>query len=357
MHQHPIHAFLEALRDSDGSDLHLAPGHLPHIRRNGMLHPVSDDPLADDQIGALLDPVTPDRVRAAWEAGAVADFAYDAGPELGRFRVNAYRSLGARGAVIRAVPRALPSAEDLALPVALHDLVHLQSGLLLITSKAGDGKSTTLAWLVDQVNQLGSRHIATVEDPVEYVHLPRPGTVISQRELGADVPSTAAALKGVLRQDPDLVVVGEISDLETLELALALAETGHLVAATLPAPSPPAAISRLIELVETHRLPQLRRKLAECLQGVVSQRLLPRLHRPGRVAAFEILLRTDSTAQMIRTGEGDLLTPMGTVRSGMQTMDYALACLAIQQEIAEETALARARRPEHVRALIRGDAT
>lgn len=355
MDQLPIHAFLQALRDSDGSDLHLSPGHLPHVRKNGMLQPVSDGLLSDGQIALLLEPITPERAKAAWAAGELADCSYDAGAALGRFRINLYRSLGARGAVIRAVPRALPTAEELGLPATLHDLVHLRSGLVLITGKAGEGKSTTLGWLVDQVNQQGTRHIATVEDPVEFVHHPRPGTVITQRELGADVPSTGAALKGVLRQDPDLVVVGEIRDLETLDFALTLAETGHLVAGTMHAPSPPVAISRIMDLIEAHRQPQVRRQLAECLQAVVSQRLLPRAHRAGRVAAFEILVRTDATANMIRTGDGDLLTPMSVVGSGMQTMDYALACLAIQREITDETALALARRPEQVRALIAGE--
>jgi twitching motility protein PilT len=353
--QLPIHAFLKALRDSDGSDLHLSPGHLPHVRKNGMLHAVSDEPVSDAQIAALLHPITPDRIRIAWETGELADFSYDAGPPLGRFRLNGYRSLGARGAVIRAVPHALPPAEELGLPAALHDLVHLRSGLVLITGKAGEGKSTTLAWLVDQVNQLGTRHIATLEDPVEFVHRPRAGTVITQRELGTDVPSTSAALKAVLRQDLDLFIVGEIRDVETLDLALTLSETGHLVAGTMHAPSPPVAISRMLDLVDAHRQPQVRRQLAECLQAVVSQRLLPRLHRGGRVAAFEILFRTDATANMIRTGEGDLLTPMSVAGSGMQTMDHALAWLAIQQEISDETALALARRPEQVRALIAGD--
>lgn len=354
MDQPPIHSLLKALRECAGSDLHLSPGHLPHVRRNGILQPLSDEPLVDGQIAALLGPIMPEGAAAAWEGGGLADFSYDAGPELGRFRLNAYRTLGARGAVIRAVPRALPSAEELGLPAVLHDLVHLRNGLVLITGKAGEGKSTTLAWLVDQVNQLGTRHIATLEDPVEYVHLPLPGTVITQRELGLDVPSTAAALKGVLRQDPDLVVIGEIRDVETLDLALTLSETGHLVLGTMHAPSPPVAVSRILDLVEAHRQPQVRRQLAECIQAVVTQRLLPRFRREGRVAAFEILLRTDATANMIRTGDGDLLTPMSIAGSGMQTLDYALACLAIQQEIAPETALALARRPEHVRTLIAG---
>lgn len=354
MDHEPIHDFLQALRESDGSDLHLSPGHLPHVRRNGILCPLADEPLANEQIRSLLDPITPARSKAAWDAGAPADFAHDAGP-LGRFRVNAYRCREGHGAVIRAVPKELPSADDLGLPGAVQELAHLRSGLVLVTGKAGEGKSTTLAWLVDQVNQLGSRHIVTIEDPVEFHHIPKPGTVITQRELGDDVPTVTDALKGVLRQDPDMIVVGEVRDPETLGLVLTLSETGHLVVGTMHAPSAPLAVSRIMDMVDTHRQAQTRRQLAECFQAVVAQRLLPRMHRPGRIAAFEILLRTDATANMIRTADGDLLTPMNVAGSGMQTMDYALACLAIQQEIPLELATRLARRPEHVRALICGE--
>ncbi|HEV7627972.1 MAG TPA: PilT/PilU family type 4a pilus ATPase [Streptomyces sp.] len=351
----PIHDFLEALRQSDGSDLHLSPGHLPHVRKNGILRPLADEALSEEQIRSLLEPITPERSRAAWDAGTPADFAYEANG-AGRFRVNAYRSRRGRGAVIRAVPRELPSAEDLGLPTAVHDLVRLRGGLVLVTGKAGEGKSTTLAWLVDQVNQLGTSHIVTIEDPVEFEHVPQSGSVITQRELGEDVPTVADALKGVLRQDPDMIVVGEIRDPETLALALTLSETGHLVVGTMHASSAPLAVSRIMDMVETHRQPQTRRQLAECFQAVVAQRLLPRMHRPGRIAAFEVLLRTDATANMIRTADGDLLTPMSVGGSGMQSMDFALACLAIQQEISPELATQLARRPDHVRALIGGEA-
>lgn len=352
MNQLPIQHLLRALRDSAGSDLHLSPGHLPHVRRNGILRPIAEERLTSEQIHGLIAPAAPDRARTAWQSGAPADFAYDGGPELGRFRVNAYRSRRGNGAVIRAVPREIPSAEELGIPAALHDVVHLRSGLVLITGKAGEGKTTTLAWLVDQMNQLGRSHIVTIEDPVEYEHVPRAGTVITQRELGEDVPTVADALKGVLRQDPDVIVVGEIRDDETLTLALTLSETGHLVIGSMHATSAPLAISRILDMVETHRQAQTRRQLAECFQAVIAQRLLPRLGRPGQVCAFEILLRSDATANMIRSAEGDLLTPMSVAGCGMQTMDYALACLAIQQEISVDVAARNARRPDNLSSLI-----
>ena len=341
--------YLTALRTAAGSDLHLAPGDIPRVRQNGIVVQIPDAArLQGDDVRLLLEPITPARAMDAWTADMQADFSYNAGPELGHFRIAAYQSRAGHSAVIRAVPRDVPTAEELGLPPSVQNLVNLRSGLILVVGRAGEGKSTTLAWLIDQINQTRCAHIITIEDPVEFEHRPALSS-IAQRELGSDVLSFADALKAALRHGPDVIMVGEIRDPETLGLALRAAETGHLVLATLHAPSAPLTISRVLDMVDTHRQEQTRRQFAECFQAIISQTLVPQSGRPGRIAAFEVLLRNDATSQIIKTGQGDLEAPMGIADSQMQTMNKALTDLVLQGWITPATALAFARDPDRVR--------
>ncbi len=352
MSTHAIHSYLQALRDSAGSDLHLSPGDLPRVRQNGIVVPLpTARVLTSRDVAALVEPIAPERALAGWRTDLQADFSYDGGPELGQFRIIVYQSRAGHSAVVRAVPRLIPTADDLGLPDPVQNLVHLHSGLVLVVGRAGEGKSTTLAWFVNQINQTRGAHIVTFEDPVEYQHQPAL-SAITQRELGTDVHSFADALRAAMRQGPDVIVIGEIRDTETLALALRAAESGHLVLATLHAPSAALTPSRVLDLVDTHRQEQTRRQLAECLRAVVSQTLVPRKGKPGRRAAFEVLLRNDATSQIIRTGHGDLEGPMGILDSGMQTLNRALTDLVLQDWITVETALAYSRTPERLRAAL-----
>ena len=342
-----IDDLLRYLADKGGSDLHLAAGLAPRIRRRGELELVEGaELLSDHALLTLLQPITD---RDAWESyreDGDLDFAY-AIPGVGRFRANLLRQERGAAAVFRRIPEEILSAEELGLPQAVAGLADLTRGLVLVTGPTGSGKSTTLAAVIDRINRTSARHIVTIEDPVEFMHENR-RSVVSHREVGSDVPSFEAALRSVVRQDADVVLVGEMRDLATVSLAIRAAEMGSLVFGTLHTNGASKTIDRLVGVFPADEQPQVRTTLAESLAAVVSQQLLPTADGKGRVAAHEILLRTSGLANIIREGNTPMLISViqGGRSQGMQTLDEALAILVAAGKVAKEAALRKVSDPE-----------
>ncbi|MGE0435294.1 MAG: PilT/PilU family type 4a pilus ATPase, partial [Planctomycetota bacterium] len=330
------------------SDLHLAVGRPPMLRISGELVPLELPPLTGPDMRILLYSILSVRQRAAYELERELDFALqlDRG---NRFRINAYYQRGSMAASLRAIPTKVPDAESLQLPKSLMEMCRKPHGLMLVVGPTGSGKTTTLACLIDAINRERSCRIITIEDPIEYSHVGVKAT-IDQRELHDDTKSFASALKYVLRQDPDVILVGEMRDLETIGSALTAAETGHLVLATLHTNDAAQAIDRIIDVFPSHQQGQARSQLAASLVGVVSQRLLPRADGRGRVPAFEILGATTAVRTLIREDKmHQALGVMETSRSeGMVTMDRALHDLLKANLITRTEALRYARHPQQV---------
>ncbi len=321
------------------SDLHLAAGRPPIVRIDGDLHRLSARPLSDADVRMLLYSIMNGRQRSQYDIEREVDFAI-AVDNGRRFRVNAYHQKGRMAAALRAIPSTPPDARDLNIPEVVLDLGTRPQGLLLVVGPTGAGKSTTLACLLDRVNRTRPCRIITIEDPVEYVHESQMATV-DQRELYADTRSFSAALKFILRQDPDVILVGEMRDLETISSALTAAETGHLVLATLHANDAVQAIDRVIDVFPAHQQGQARAMLASCLLGVVSQRLLPRREGSGRVGAFEILIGNSAVRAQIRDEKLHqiLSTIERSAGEGMVTMDFAMKRLYEEGEVRYEDAV------------------
>jgi twitching motility protein PilT len=321
------------------SDLHLAVGRAPQVRISGRLQPLGRRPLSDGDLRGLLYSILSTRQRSHYEVEREIDFgiAMEGGR---RFRVNAYFQKGRMAAALRAIPNVVPSPEALGIPDSVLELANRPQGLLLVVGPTGAGKSTTQACLVDRINRTRACRIITIEDPVEYVH-PSVLATVDQREVFADTQSFAAALKYILRQDPDVIMVGEMRDLETISSALTAAETGHLVMATLHANDAIQAIDRIIDVFPSHQQAQARAMLAGGLLGVVSQRLIPRREGGGRVGAFEVLTGTPAIRNLIRENKlHQARSAMETAqRDGMVTLDTALKRLYEQGEISYEDAL------------------
>jgi twitching motility protein PilT len=286
------------LAEADGSDLHLSAGRRPVMRVHGDMRPIDALPaFTEEQVQALLAEVMPERVHAEFERRHDADFSYEV-PGVVRLRGNAYRSRRGVGAVFRVVPARIRTAEELNLPQAVRDFCHLSKGLVVVTGPTGSGKSTTLAAMVDLANRTRSEHIITIEDPIEFVHEDRKCTV-TQREVHTHTESFAVALRAALREDPDIVLVGEMRDLETMQIAIETAETGHLVFATLHTNTAASTVDRIIDVFPADRQNQIRTMLASSLKGVISQ-VLCRRKGGGRVAALELLVVDSAVAAMIR---------------------------------------------------------
>jgi len=313
---------LGTLRARKGSDLHVASGRPVKARLHGDLEPLTEQPLDPDEVADLLRPIVPDDTWASFLETGDADLAWQS-PEVGRFRVNLFRDRGGPGAVFRQIPETILRMEDLRLPPAVFDIPRLRSGLVLVTGPTGSGKSTTLASILDRINRERSDHIVTVEEPIEFVHQSQ-GCLVTQREVGPHTASFSAALRSALREDPDVLLVGEMRDLETVSLALTAAETGLLVFGTLHTNSAAKAVDRIIDVFPAPRQPQAQAILASTLRMVVAQILLKRADGRGRVAAYEVLARSVGLARLIRAGETHMIE--GTFRKGHgdQTMDQAL---------------------------------
>ncbi|MDA8441204.1 MAG: type IV pilus twitching motility protein PilT [Peptococcaceae bacterium] len=319
-----IEEILRQAAANKSSDIHLSVESPPAFRIHGELAPVGTANLSREDTHQLAySMMTPEQCHHLQEHGEV-DFAYSLSG-TGRFRVNVFRQRGTLGLVIRLIPFGVPSFESLRLPEIVREFTTRPKGLVLVTGPTGSGKSTTLASMIDHINNNRSVHIITMEDPIEYLHRHRK-SIVNQRELGTDTQSFASALRAVLRQDPDVILVGELRDLETISTALTAAETGHLVFSTLHTNDATQTIDRVVDVFPPSQQQQIRVLLAAVLQGVVAQQLLPKADGTGRVAAIEVLVANAAIRNLIREGKThQIYTSLQTgARFGMQTMDKAL---------------------------------
>ena len=331
---------LKATLELGGSDLHLSMGSPPQVRVDGHLRRLELPELAPDVIKALTYSVLTDVQKKKFEETWELDLAFGL-RGVGRFRCNVFNQKGSVGAVLRLIPEKIRPLEELGLPPVLAELADRPRGLVLVTGPTGSGKSTTLAAMVDRINIAKKSHILTIEDPIEYLHQHKTA-LVNQRELHADTQSFTLALRAALREDPDVVLVGELRDLETMEAALKLAETGHLTLATLHTNSAAQTVTRLIDAFPAHQQAQIRTQLSMVLEGIVCQTLLPKAGGQGRVAALEILVATPAIRNLIRDDKihqiyGTMQT--GQEKLGMQTMNQALARLVERKIVTREIAL------------------
>ena len=348
-----IDDLLAIMVDRNASDLHITAGSPPVIRINGRLERLADhEKMSGDETRDLVYRIVSTEQQKQLETRRQLDFSYSV-PGLARFRVNAYFQRASIGAAFRLIPAEIKSLEDLNMPPRLYELADKPRGLVLVTGPTGSGKSTTLASLLDHVNHSRHEHILTIEDPIEFLHWH--GTcIVNQREIGPDAVTFAEALRAALRQDPDVILVGEMRDLETIATALTAAETGHLVFATLHTQSAPQTIDRVIDVFPAEQQDQVRVQLASTLQGVVTQNLLRTADGRGRVAALEILMPDDAVRNLIRTGKVEqIYSVMQTSTSrGMLTMEQSLADLVLKGVISSETAVSRSSRPDQLIGLL-----
>jgi twitching motility protein PilT len=327
-----IDDLLHQLVQRDASDLHLRVGEPPIMRVHGSLMRLPMPILNDQSLYDLIHPVLNVEKQMRFEQTMELDTSYSV-PGLSRFRVNVFRQQGHVGCVMRVIPFRVRTIDELSMPQVTKSIAMLPRGLVLVTGPTGSGKSTSLAAMIDLINELKSKHIVTIEDPIEYVHTDKLCT-INQREVGADTHSFAAALKHVMRQNPDVILVGEMRDLETIELAVTAAETGHLVFATLHTTDAPQTIDRIIDVFEPEGQQQIRMQLSTVLQAVVSQTLMVRKDGLGRCAAFEVMICTPAIRTLIREGKTHQVnTDIQTgSQFGMQTLDSSLLDL-VQRDL------------------------
>ena len=342
-----VDALLEQAVALGASDLHLTSGVQPAVRRRGHIELLREFPeLEPDLLRQLIYRITTTEQQKHLELGRQLDFAYGI-RGLARFRVNTYYQRGSLAAAFRTIPTEIKSLEELGLPTSLHDLAKSPRGLVLVTGPTGSGKSTTLASIIDEINRTRTEHIITIEDPIEFLH-DHKRCIVNQREIGEDATGFADALRGALRQDPDVILLGEMRDLETISTALTAAETGHLVFGTLHTQSAPSTIDRIIDVFSAEQQAQVRMQLANTLQGIVTQTLLPTADGIGRVAALEILFLDDAIRNLIRQGKIEqVYSYMQTGgRYGMQTMEQSLTELVQKKRITVSEAVGRSSRPD-----------
>jgi twitching motility protein PilT len=328
--------------ENGASDLHLTVNLPPAVRIHGDIEPMNYPPLTRDQTRELVYSIMNDRQRARFEEFNDIDFSLDFG-ERGRFRVNAFMGREGLGAVLRVIPSQIKSIEELGMPQVISRMAEFERGLVLVTGPTGSGKSTTLAALIDQINMTRRGHILTVEDPIEFVH-PHKKCVVNQREVGPHTQSFASALRAALREDPDVILVGEMRDLETISLAVSAAETGHLVFGTLHTSSAAQTIDRIIDVFPAHQQAQIRAQLSESIRGVVAQTLLKTASGKGRAAAVEVLVSTPAVRNLIREGKTFQLPSViqTGVKEGMQTIEQSLSDLVIAGRVTQEEAMLKA---------------
>ena len=335
------------------SDLHLSAGACPTVRVRGRLAPLDEYPkLSPTDTREIIYSILTGDQRQRLETNWQLDFAYSI-PGHARFRVNAYFQRGALGAAFRLIPFELASIDTLGIPSTLHALTDKPRGLVLVTGPTGSGKSTTLAALIDEINRKRSEHILTIEDPIEFVHKHK-RCIVNQREIGPDATSFAEALKAALRQDPDVILVGEMRDLETISTALTAAETGHLVFATLHTQDTAQTIDRIIDVFPAHQQGQVRVQLSVALQGIMTQQLLPTADGSGRAVACEVLVPNPAVRNLIREGKTHQIYSVlqTSSASGMQTMDTSLAGLVREGKITRSLAEARSSTPQELGRLL-----
>lgn len=334
-----IDALLKKAVEMGASDLHITVGSRPIYRINGELQKIEErDILSDSDARRLLDEIMTDEHHRKFEQFDDVDFSYEI-PEVGRFRTNIFLQNRGIGAVFRIIPQHIVPLEELNLPRAVEEFTQLSKGLVVVTGPTGNGKSTTLASMIDHINRHRKAHIITIEDPLEFVHTNKL-SLINQREVGNHCPSFASALRSAFREDPDVILIGEMRDLETIALVITAAETGHLVFGTLHTSSAAKTVDRIIDAFPTAQQAQVRTQLSESLSGVVSQQLLKRKDGNGRVAAVEILVGVPALAHLIREGKTYQIPSIIQTgrREGMQTMDQAIVDLLKQGTISAEEA-------------------
>jgi len=349
---------LKATADRGGSDLHLSAGSPPQVRVNGHLQRLDLPVLTPDVLKALAYSVLTDAQKKKFEETWELDLAFGL-QGVGRFRANVFTQRGAVGAVFRMIPESIKSLDELGLPPVLATLADRPRGLVLVTGPTGSGKSTTLAAMIDRINEDRPGHILTIEDPIEYLHRHKTG-LVNQRELHSDTKSFTLALKAALREDPDVVLVGEMRDLETMEAAMKLAETGHLTLATLHTNSAAQTVTRIIDAFPAHQQAQIRTQLSLVLEGIVCQALLPKVGGEGRIAALEILIANPAIRNLIRDDKIHQIygtMQAGQEKYGMQTMNQSLQKLVDRKLVSRDVALnTSSNRDELITMLERGAA-
>ena len=336
-----LDALFRALDQQDGSDLHLVAGQVPIMRIHGDLVRLKSEPLNDQTVRTLLREITPPELWTKYEATGDLDFGYEV-EGVARFRANLFMQKNGSGGVFRLIPSEILTAEQLGLPDIVRNLAQLHKGLVLVTGPTGSGKSTTLAAIIDEANKTRNDHILTIEDPVEFVHRSE-RALVNHREVGSHTKSFASALRAALREDPDVILVGELRDVETIRLAIEAASTGHLVFGTLHTNNAAKTVDRIIEVFPSDEQPQIRSTLADALQAVIAQTLFKTIDKPGRVAALEIMICTPAIGNLVREGKTfQIPSAMQTGRGdGMQTLDHAIVELLNAKRIEPETALER----------------
>jgi twitching motility protein PilT len=348
-----IDELLERMVGLGASDLHITVGTPPAIRVRGHVSRLDDFTVLDpESTRQLMYQILSTEQQKRFEVNRQLDFSHSI-PGVARFRVNVYMQRESVGAAFRVIPDQIKTLEELQLPVSLAELAQKPRGLVLVTGPTGSGKSTTLAAMIDEVNRTRHEHILTIEDPIEFVHRHK-SCIVNQREIGVDAVGFGEALRGALRQDPDVILVGEMRDLETIAIALTAAETGHLVLGTLHTQSASSTIDRIIDVFPAEQQEQVRIQIAGALQGVITQSLLPTADGMGRVAALEILLPDDAVRNLVRQGKVEQIYSVmqtNTAR-GMQTMEQSLQELVSRRIVTYETALAVTSKPEQLTGLL-----
>jgi twitching motility protein PilT len=348
-----LQQLLKAMVEKGASDLHITTGSPPQLRIDGSLVPLRVNAMSPSDTKQICYSVLTDTQKMRFEEDQELDFSFGV-RNLARFRANLFLQRGAVGGVFRTIPFKIASIADLGLPSVLEELCNKPRGLVLVTGPTGSGKSTTLAAMIDKINTERHEHIITVEDPIEYLHAHK-ACVVNQREVGADTSSFKKALKYILRQDPDVVLIGEMRDLETIEAALVTAETGHLCFATLHTNSAVQTINRIIDVFPPNQQSQIRAQLSFVLEGIVSQTLLPKATGTGRVPALEVMIPNAAIRNLIREDKVHQLysqMQIGQGKSGMQTLNQSLASLYIRRHITLEEAVSHSSEPDELQQII-----
>jgi twitching motility protein PilT len=347
---------LEQVLSTKASDLHLRIGVKPTLRIDGVLRPISDEAVKPQEMEEVMNQILSEEQKKRFLQRNELDLALSVS-KMGRFRINFYRQRGTVGVALRAVNTTIPTFEELNLPPVLKKLANERRGLIIVTGTTGSGKSTTLAAMIDYINSTRAENILTIEDPIEYIHRNKK-SMIAQREVGGDTESFVTALKHALRQDPDVILVGEIRDLETMSIALTAADTGHLVMSTLHTLNAVETVNRIISFFPPHQHQQIRLLLAATLQGVVCQRLLPRSDGPGRLPAVEVLVNTALVKEYVvdptKTPLIVELIESGAIQYGMQSFDQSIMQLYKKGLISYEEALTQATNPDDFELRIKG---
>ena len=341
-----IEEMLQIAKDAGASDLHVTVGVPPKMRVNGHLITMDFPKMLPPDTSALLDEIMNEKQKEKFEEKGEHDMSFSI-PNLGRYRVNAYKQRGSVAIALRLVGTQVPAPEKLGVPKSVIDLYQRKRGLILVTGPTGSGKSTTLAAIIDKVNNNRESHVITLEDPIEYLHQHKL-SMVNQREIGLDSQSYANALRAALREDPDVILVGEMRDFETISVAITAAETGHLVLSTLHTIGAASTVDRVIDVFPPHQQQQIRVQLANVLEAVISQQLIPKADGSGRVAAFEVLHANHAVRNLIREGKShQLMSVMQTNRKiGMITMDETIQQLYFEGKISRDMAIQFAQDPD-----------